>query len=956
MRRLLVSLSLGVLALAAPGVVFSQASDFSDNASSQESGDTSDLFLNAYMANEAGEKLEAAGNAQGAIAKYRYAATLLDQISRADPNWNPIVVDYRKKRVSGNIERLEKQVGSQTAPEETAPSQNTAPPENELPQKEESSPFPPPSEIPPQPPTSSQSPAPLPNGVPQDVRDQIQELQSDLRDSRDQLRNVEGQKAALAEHLNDALKQLDQTKVDVATMQAQLKQAQDAYQNSVSDHSQSPAVQKQYQKRIEELENTLKDAEADREAADEQTSDDARRATLAKTAAEAVAKQRDDAVAQQKTLQTELGDKAGTAAKLDAATKENKEVTAQRDAAQAQVQDLQAKLGSASKLATQLTAANKQIASLTKDRDAAAQRADDLDKELADSSKTAAKLVDAQKEIADLKTANQASSQKNDEIGGKLADAKKQIEQITADRDVARKQADDLNGKLSDAQSQIASVKAERDKIAAQRDQAVAELGKTRDQVKKVEQLLAENTSLTLKLAADEKTINDFKSSSPDKDKVIADLRKEVGDAKAQLAAVQQDRDNIQTSLNDLQQQYDSATAQLTELKASSGVGSAEKKTLTDENDLLRGIVMREMKGQAARDQAKRLVMSELSQLGVQSDTLMKRIDYLGEPVVHLSDKEKALFKDPSLDIPDTDDSSMDISIAAPKQPTNAANADLPQVSKADPAPATTPAPVDPAPSPAAVATPAPKSAAIDPMTAPPASPNPKATPGDLAALSNPPGLGDTQLPAAPTLPVTAEGDSTPPQDMTPAHVVPDGLLNDAKDAKDSFDKGQYRDAERDYEKMLIKAPNNVYILSNLGVVYFRNQKSQLAEETLKKAIAVAPEDTFSWRTLGIVYYQEKRFDDAINALTRALAIDPKDAVAHNYLGITASQKGWQEAALKELETSTQYNPNYGDAYFNLAVVYAMQNPPNKDMARKYYKRATDLGAEPDAALEQLLK
>ncbi len=75
-----------------------------------------------------------------------------------------------------------------------------------------------------------------------------------------------------------------------------------------------------------------------------------------------------------------------------------------------------------------------------------------------------------------------------------------------------------------------------------------------------------------------------------------------------------------------------------------------------------------------------------------------------------------------------------------------------------------------------------------------------------------------------------------------------------------------------------------------------------------------------------------------------------------NYLGITASQKGWQEAAQKELETATSLDPNYADANFNLAVVFATQTPPNKENARKYYQRATELGAERDSALEQLIK
>jgi Tfp pilus assembly protein PilF len=233
----------------------------------------------------------------------------------------------------------------------------------------------------------------------------------------------------------------------------------------------------------------------------------------------------------------------------------------------------------------------------------------------------------------------------------------------------------------------------------------------------------------------------------------------------------------------------------------------------------------------------------------------------------------------------------------------------------------------------------------------------PSATPTDLANFSAP-GSTLPQVPSAPTQgnPDSLSQYSNPSNSTAPRPAVPADLMDDAASAKDSFERGQYRDAERTYEKMLTEAPNNVYILSNLGVVYFRNDKSNLAEESLKKAIAVAPEDVFSWCTLGIVYYQEKRFDDAINSLTRALAIDPKYAVAHNYLGITASQKGWQDASIKELETAIDLDPNYGDACFNLAVVYAMENPPNKDLARKYYQRAISLGAEPDQGLEQLLK
>ena len=130
-----------------------------------------------------------------------------------------------------------------------------------------------------------------------------------------------------------------------------------------------------------------------------------------------------------------------------------------------------------------------------------------------------------------------------------------------------------------------------------------------------------------------------------------------------------------------------------------------------------------------------------------------------------------------------------------------------------------------------------------------------------------------------------------------------------AREAKTSFDQGKFKQAEKQYQDILAKSPNNVYSLSNLGVVLFRNGKLKAAELTLKKAIALAPGDEFTDTTLGIVYYQQSKFDDALSELTKSLAINPKSATAHNYLGITASQKGWQEAAEKEMLEAIAENP-----------------------------------------------
>lgn len=893
MRPFLIFFSLVLLSLAAPHRVFSQ------------SADSSDLFLNAYMANEQGEQLENAGDSHKALSKYRYAASLLEQISRDDPKWQPIVVDYRKRKVSDNIARLQQQLGSAASAAAEAPG---APIEGELPQKENN----PAPDL-----ANPDQPAPPPAsgaGASQVIRDQLEQLQKDLRESRQKLKSVEDEKADLAGRLDEALKQLDRTKVSETELKGQLKQAQDAYQNAVADHAAAAgtASEKVFQTRISQLQEALKNAEADRDAADEQNDEFFRRAALARQATASIAQQ--------------------------------------RDAANAHAQDLESKYAGTSKLAAKLAAANKQIAALTKEREDATQRADGLDQQLAATSKNASRLADAQKQIAALKAGEQAAAGKADDLTGKLADARKQITQLTEDRDAARKQVTAINGKLADARQEIVAVKADRDQIAAQRDQALADLGKAREAQKRVDQLLADNASLTQKLAADEKTIANFKSDSPEKDKQIAELRKQVSDTKALLASTLQDRDNVQSTLNDLQQQYDASTAQLAELKANTTLGDTEKKTLTDENGLLRGIVLRELKGQAKRDQARQVALGEMSNLKVQSDTLLQQINYLGQPVVQLTPAERALFKDPSIDIPDADETTMAITIAAPKQP--AAAPDSSPSAVPDATPAKPPAPVQ-----NSIATTDGSPASADSVPTPPAAAAaPSGTPMELANFTSP-GSVESALSASPSPGTEENPEATPAPAASPAGpMVPPELMDDAHAAKESFERGEYRDAEKIYERMLTKSPNNVYILSNLGVVYFRNEKWKLAEESLRKAIAVAPEDTFSHTTLGIVYYQEKRYDDAVNSLTRALAINPRYAVAHNYLGITASRKGWQEAALKELLTAVELDPNYGDAFFNLAVVYAMQQPPNKDMARKYYKRAIDHGAEPDPGLDQLLK
>ncbi|HEY8964809.1 MAG TPA: tetratricopeptide repeat protein, partial [Candidatus Methylacidiphilales bacterium] len=198
-----------------------------------------------------------------------------------------------------------------------------------------------------------------------------------------------------------------------------------------------------------------------------------------------------------------------------------------------------------------------------------------------------------------------------------------------------------------------------------------------------------------------------------------------------------------------------------------------------------------------------------------------------------------------------------------------------------------------------------------------------------------------------------APSSAAPAPDVANKARVPDDMRPIAQQASDAFSKGQFDAAADAYSKIVQKYPDSLYAWSNLGVVRFQQQRYPEAEKALKEAIRLNPNDAFSHSILGIVYYQQNRFDEAIDMLTRATTLDPNDARTRNYLGIACSQKGWQEAAEKQLRKAVEIDPSLGDAHFNLAVIYATQKPPSRELARKHYQKALDLGIPKDPQLEK---
>ena len=538
---------------------------------------------------------------------------------------------------------------------------------------------------------------------------------------------------------------------------------------------------------------------------------------------------------------------------------------------------------------------------------------------------TKAKIAKAQSELDNAKAAEQqvreqlaqaqASLKKTAEAGSKdskaqqvlkseIAELKKELTAAQQGRSAAEKERDDANTKVTFADQQRAAAARERDEAnlraaSAQQGRSVAE--KDRDDALAKLKGLKDTQQKVEVLVAENSTL---KQELADAEKTVREIGEDKPKKEKELADVKKQITDLQAQLAASQKQnkdYEIAVAQLRsqlddaskQLEQVKLVGSTPEETakLTKENEMLRNIIVRERQEEARRDQAKKLMLAEFDKLQIKSDTLTQQIQLLAQPVTRLTTDELALLRQPVVSISDDNPGAVKASFTFARNTTK----------------------------PSAPTVPAPETAE------------------ESMSTDVPPGPADYTVPAI----------------FKPN--VPSDVVDMAWQAKQSFDKGKYHAAEKMYQEILTKAPNNLYSLSNLGVVYFRSGKLKSAELTLKKAVALSPNDEFTHTTLGIVFYRQAKFDSALTELTKSLGINPKSATAHNYLGITASQKGWQEAAEKELLEAIRENPNYADAHFNLAVIYATSSPPAREQAKEQYTLATKLGAQPDPSLEKLL-
>lgn len=628
-----------------------------------------------------------------------------------------------------------------------------------------------------------------------------------------------------------------------------------------------------------------------------------------------------DGAVNQPVVETSRGT-AGQAAsalreQLAAARSRNVELEQKVNAGEAEVARLTAELEQTREKAAQA----EEAASHEPDKAAQDKLAEDI-KSLEE------KLNAAQSEKESLESAAADSNRQIEDLTGQLTAAKEETEaakkrvgELESERDGAREEAEKARGEVTTLTARVTELEEERTQLVAARDSAQQEAAEARTALEKNAELIEANRQLEQKLAEAAEKINGMETDAAAKAEMIADLQKNLDSVRTELSSAQtmlkDDRerfDKLQAVNDQLLKEYDQVTGALAAVQLGS-VTAAEAKLLQQENEVLRGIIMRQIKEQARREQAYRLAQEEVQRLEIKSDTLNDRINELAKPTLELTEAEQEMLKRPVVTLLDADAAKMSAQVSAIKPPD------------------------------------------AKPPVQPEASAGEASAPDAATGEAAPTGV---DLPTAPAPDDGVMNESTPAEAVAAVESlsggVPPGLMALVDEAREEFVKGNFAKAEKIYQEFLDKEPENVIALANLGVAQFRQGKLTAAQLALEKAVKIAPRDAFSLTTLGAVMIEQNQAQDALGYLERANEAKPDDSITLNYLGVASSQLGQFGKAEQSLRRAITVNPDYAEAHFNLAVIYATAKPPSLALAKRHYEKALELGSSPDKRLAALLE
>src|SRR3984893_12434109 len=268
-----------------------------------QSDDPNEIFLKAYMTSQEGENLEHDNQFRAALAKYRFAGSLIDELHKRHADWQPAIVEYRGRKISESVLRVQDKVPTQNdlAAGATRPPGNPPPlPQNPGPARPSVEIVTPREEVAVQAPNDAAM-----REATLKLREKVDQLQTELQKSRDRITAVEKEKESLHGRLEEtnsklekAQSELDKSKGAERQVHDQLAQAQESLKKIESSAYNRTKEQEALVAEIAQLKKALIVAEKGRVAAEKGKNEAIAKAAEANKEIASTSKERDDALGQ----------------------------------------------------------------------------------------------------------------------------------------------------------------------------------------------------------------------------------------------------------------------------------------------------------------------------------------------------------------------------------------------------------------------------------------------------------------------------------------------------------------------------------------------------------------------------------------------------------------------------------------------------------------------------------
>jgi Tfp pilus assembly protein PilF len=363
-------------------------------------------------------------------------------------------------------------------------------------------------------------------------------------------------------------------------------------------------------------------------------------------------------------------------------------------------------------LKSQLAEARREIEKLKKDLE---KTRGDLTGAKAEIDRTKTSLVEAKSDLAQAQVNLENVTTERDQLktsgskisGKQLEQLTARIEQLESDNEVLADENKRLGDKLDKAGKYIeesnqvlAATDNDRKALAAERDKAVAGLKQFEKNQSELAELLKEREEMQKSFAAEKQALEKQIADQKPKLDLLAKLESENKDLSVRLekaevalrnaAKVQDDqqfREALQNEITLLKDRLAAARGELhardesiktlyAQLDEASGEAARlrldpkptdEQKRIAEENELLKNIVLRQLKDQNQRTVAAGAIEQELEKLYVKSDTLSSQLAVLSKPPTKFSEREMLIFRDPLIVLNDPGEVDMSVSMTISK-------------------------------------------------------------------------------------------------------------------------------------------------------------------------------------------------------------------------------------------------------------------------------------------------